>query len=117
MESYHGGVIRTLLYLDRDTLTPHDITVARSVLRLALLRGKLGAGNGQGITSVSSSRREAIETVQGVPGDATITGAGAVQANVVAADPEGLAYFRVPSQASPVCAVRDYCSLQAFCTR
>lgn len=81
VEAYHGGVIRTFLYQAHDTMTPYNIPLDDAVQKLALLRGKLGAGNGHGIVNDTASSM----------GEQVI---------LVADDSQGLAYQRNPQQAS-----------------
>ncbi|KAK9796265.1 hypothetical protein WJX73_008767 [Symbiochloris irregularis] len=80
VEAYHGGVVRTLLYQTHDTMTPYNIPLDDAVQKLALLRGKIGAGNGHGIVNDTASSM----------GERAI---------LVAADSQGLAYQRNPLQA------------------
>ena len=107
VEGYHAGAIRTVLYEQRTAETPYNTTVADAVNEFGLLRGKLGAGAGQGLVS-----------------DPNSPGAGS---NLVAADNQHLAFYRSPSQASflqsgstaalQVCASRnlEFWLLACFC--
>lgn len=82
MEGYHGGVIRTLLYYAQDMPSPYNIPVHEVVQQLALVRGKVGAGNGYGILN------------EGYHGNGSM---------VVAADHKGMGYIRQPHQARIFC--------------
>lgn len=77
VEGYHGGVIRTLLYYAQDMPSPYNIPVHEVVQQLALVRGKVGAGNGYGILN------------EGYHGNGSM---------VVAADHKGMGYIRQPHQ-------------------
>lgn len=62
-EGYHGGLIRTLLFGVRAQQTPLGDTVSQQILKFALLRGKLGAGNGQGLETEGTSNGEGANLV------------------------------------------------------
>ena len=68
-----------MLFQGRHVETEYKVTVAQAVRHFAVLRGKVGAGNGQGIVT---------NTTRGII------------ANAVAGDNEGLAFVRSPAQAS-----------------
>lgn len=49
VEAYHAGEIRTLLYREKDTVTPYGVTVQTIVQKISDLRGSVGGGKDQGI--------------------------------------------------------------------
>ena len=83
VEAAHSSLVRTWLYLARRqrTLCDPSLTVADAAMRFAILRGKVGAGVGQGVTARYN---------------------GTIGANLVADDQQGLAYARNHRQVGPV---------------
>ena len=49
VEAYHAGEIRTLLYQQKDTMTPYNVTVETIVQKISDLRGSVGGGKDQGL--------------------------------------------------------------------
>ena len=49
VEAYHAGEIRTLLYREKDTVTPYGVNVQTIVQKISDLRGSVGGGKDQGI--------------------------------------------------------------------
>ena len=81
VEAYHGGIIRTLLYQERATETPYNVTVADVVSAISALRGKVGGGDDQGIVT---------DTADGE------------QADLVPVNSNALAYSRTPAEVGPI---------------
>jgi len=50
VEAYHAGEIRTLLYAQKDVVTPYGVTVEQLIQKISDLRGKVGGGKDQGLT-------------------------------------------------------------------
>ena len=67
VEAYHAGIIRTLLYQQRDTETPYNITVADLVQAISALRASVGGGADQGIVEDTANG----EVANIVPADTT----------------------------------------------
>jgi Ferritin-like domain len=49
VEAYHSGEIRTLLYAQKDVVTPYKVTVEAVVQAISDLRGAAGNGKDQGL--------------------------------------------------------------------
>jgi hypothetical protein len=49
VEAYHSGQIRTLLYAQKDVMTPYNVTVETVVQAISDLRGAAGGGKDQGL--------------------------------------------------------------------
>ncbi len=49
VEAYHAGEIRTLLYAQKDVVTPYGVTVETIVQKISDLRGAAGGGKDQGL--------------------------------------------------------------------
>ncbi len=49
VEAYHAGEIRTLLYQQKDIMTPYNVTVETIVQKISDLRGSVGGGKDQGL--------------------------------------------------------------------
>ena len=49
VEAYHAGEIRTLLYAQKDVMTPYGVTVQAIVQAISDLRAAAGGGSDQGI--------------------------------------------------------------------
>jgi Ferritin-like domain len=49
VEAYHSGQIRTLLYAQKDVMTPYNVTVEQVVQAISNLRGAAGGGKDQGL--------------------------------------------------------------------
>ena len=49
VEAYHAGEIRTLLYQQKDTMTPYNVTVETIVQKISDLRASVGGGKDQGL--------------------------------------------------------------------
>ena len=79
VEAYHGGIIRSLLYQNKDTMTPYNMTVAEVIQGISTLRDVVdgASDDDQGIT---------METANGE------------EANLVPANANGLVYTRSPAQ-------------------
>ena len=67
VEAYHAGIIRTLLYQQRDTETPYNETVAEIVQAISALRASVGGGADQGIVEETANG----DTANIVPADTT----------------------------------------------
>lgn len=49
VEAYHAGEVRTLLYQQKDTMTPYNVTVETIVQKISDLRASVGGGKDQGL--------------------------------------------------------------------
>jgi Ferritin-like domain len=77
VEAYHSGEIRTLLYAQKDVVTPYNVPVSAVVEGISALRGAAGNGKDQGIV------------VDG-------------KANIVPTDANGLAFARTPREVANI---------------
>lgn len=93
VEAYHAGAIRTLLYQQRSTVTPYNVTVADIVEAIATLRQRVGGGVDQGIVGSDSND----------------------EANIVPADPDSLASARTPTQVTLIPCPGYHLGLQSSC--
>jgi len=73
VEAYHAGEIRTLLYAQKDVVTPYGVTVEQLVQKISDLRAKVGGGKDEGLTKNG-------------------------KANIVVADSNSVAYGRSPRE-------------------
>ncbi|MGY2893040.1 ferritin-like domain-containing protein [Deinococcus sp. UYEF24] len=49
VEAYHAGEVRTLLYAQKDVMTPYGVTVAQLIGAISALRAAVGGGKDEGI--------------------------------------------------------------------
>ena len=73
VEAYHAGEIRTLLYAQKDVVTPYGVTVEQLVQKISDLRAAVGGGKDEGLTKNG-------------------------KANIVVADANSVAYGRSPRE-------------------
>jgi Ferritin-like domain len=77
VEAYHSGEIRTLLYAQKDVVTPYGVPVSAVVQGISDLRGAAGNGKDQGI----------------------VVGG---KANIVPTDADGIAFARTPREVANI---------------
>jgi hypothetical protein len=77
VEAYHSGEIRTLLYAQKDVVTPFGFPVSAVVEGISALRGAVGGGKDQGIV---------------------LDG----KANIIPTDDDGIAFARTPRQVANI---------------
>lgn len=77
VEAYHSGEIRTLLYAQREVVTPFGVPVSAVVEGISALRGAVGGGKDQGI--VLDGR-----------------------ANIIPTDGDGIAFARTPREVANI---------------
>jgi hypothetical protein len=77
VEAYHSGEIRTLLYAQKDVMTPYNVPVSAVVEGISALRGAAGNGKDQGIV---------------------LDG----KANIVPTDENGIAFARTPREVANI---------------
>ncbi|WP_394649561.1 ferritin-like domain-containing protein [uncultured Deinococcus sp.] len=73
VEAYHAGEIRTLLYAQKDVVTPYGVTVEQLIQKISDLRAAVGGGKDEGLTKNG-------------------------KANIVVADSNSVAYGRSPRE-------------------
>ncbi|KQR33059.1 ferritin-like domain-containing protein [Deinococcus sp. Leaf326] len=73
VEAYHAGEIRTLLYAQKDAVTPYGVTVEQLIQKISDLRAAVGGGKDEGLTKNG-------------------------KANIVVADANSVAYGRSPRE-------------------